>query len=132
MTFSLRKAIAIIAVVCVPVTSHAQDISGLWRTEATDQGYLEIEFKNCGAAMCGTIVGARDLEGQTAPYEHVGKRMIWAMTPTDEPGQWNGGKIWDPRNGRTFNSRMTVKNGQLNVAGCVLGICQSQTWARLR
>jgi len=76
MTFTLRKAIAIMAVVFMPATIQAQDITGLWRTEANEQGYLEIEFKNCGMAVCGTIVRARNLEGESAPYEHVGKLTL--------------------------------------------------------
>ena len=132
MTRILRKTIAMIAMAFIPGSAVAQDISGLWRTPANAQGHLEIEFQNCGAALCGTIVRARNPEGETALYEHVGKRMIWDMMPADEAASWNGGKIWDPRNGRTFNSRMTLRDNQLDVAGCVLGICQSQTWLRLR
>ncbi len=132
MIVCIRRAIALIALTFLPQLVHAQDVTGLWRTEANDQGYLEIKVQNCGAAICGIIAGARDLQGQTGPYEHVGQRMIWDMVPTDSSGVWNGGKIWDPRNGRTYNSRMTLLANKLTVAGCVLGICQSQTWTRLR
>lgn len=132
MTIRMHRAFALIAILLLPQLAHAQDVTGLWRTPANEQGYLEIDLRNCGSAICGTIARARDLQGQVGPYEHVGKRMIWDMMPTDSADVWKGGKIWDPRNGRTFNSRMTLAGNELSVAGCVLGICQSQTWTRLR
>jgi len=107
--------------------AFAQDARGLWRTEATDQGYLEIRIAACGAALCGTIERARDTAGVEGPYEHLGRQLVWDMVP-DGAGQWNSGKIWDPRNGRTFNSRMELDGGTLVVSGCVLGICQTQRW----
>jgi uncharacterized protein (DUF2147 family) len=105
-----------------------QDDNGLWRTEFTERGHLEIEFAPCGAAPCGTILRVRDPEGTIGPYEYVGRQIVWDMMPAGTQGGWTDGKIWDPRNGRTFNSRMALENGNLVVTGCVLGNCQSQTW----
>ncbi len=128
----LRNSLAIVALTALPVLVHAQDVTGLWRTEPNDVGYLEIQIQTCGAAICGTIVQARNLEGEIGPYEHIGRRMIWDMTPAGEAGVWDSGKIWDPRNGRTYNSNMSLEAHELTVAGCFLGICQSQTWERVR
>ena len=47
------------------------------------------------------------------------------------PGRWTGGKIYDPKTGKTYDSKMTANaNGSLKVEGCVLMICQAQTWTR--
>lgn len=70
----------------------AQDINGLWRTELTEQGYLEVNIEACDTNMlCGTILRARDLEGNEQPYEHTGKRMIWDMVASG-PTNWDDGK----------------------------------------
>jgi len=132
MKMIFQKSLFILALFVLPTSAFAQDANGLWRTQTNEQGHLEIEIEKCGAALCGTIVRARNPDGVSGPYEHLGKRMIWDMKPTDQADSWANGKIWDPRNGRTFNSRMTLENGQLSVAGCVPGICQSQTWVRVR
>lgn len=132
MKMIFQKSLIVIALFVLPTSVFAQDANGLWQTQTNEQGHLEIEIEKCGAALCGTIVRARNPDGVSGPHEHLGKRMIWDMQPTDQAGSWANGKIWDPRNGRTFNSRMTLENGQLSVAGCVLGICQSQTWVRVR
>lgn len=114
-----------------PVAGLAQDAMGLWRTEPTEEGSLEVRVAPCdGGALCGTILRARDTQGQEQAYPHTGRQMIWAMMP-DGPGRWSGGRIWDPRNDRTFNSRMEAQGDSLEVAGCVLGLCQRQQWQRI-
>ncbi|MDP2284081.1 MAG: hypothetical protein Q8L06_08070, partial [Pseudohongiella sp.] len=50
----------------------AQDIHGIWRTELTEEGYLEVNIEACDANMlCGTILRARDPQGNEQPYEHT-------------------------------------------------------------
>lgn len=101
----------------------------MWRTPMTEVGQLQIEIANCGGAVCGTIVGARNPQGLAGDYEHMGRQMIWDMV-SNGAGSWRDGKIWDPRNDRTYNSRMVLEGGRLNVSGCFLGFCQSQSWER--
>lgn len=128
----LCKAISLVTIMALPVPVLAQDVVGVWRTEETKEGHLEIKISPCAAALCGRIVGARNADGVTGPYEHMDKLMIRDMKADAEAGSWSGGTIWDPRRDRTFNSRMSLENGRLKVAGCVLGVCQSQIWSRVR
>ena len=130
--FSVLNALALTGWIALaaPVAASAQDVTGTWRTEATDEGYLEVRIAPCGEAICGTILGARDLAGRSQPYEHAGRWMIRNMQP-DGPGAWTGGEIWDPRNGRTFRSKMALSGSELTVSGCVLGFCQGQVWRRV-
>lgn len=109
----------------------AEDVLGTWRTEATVDGYLEVRISNCGQALCGEIVRARNPQGIEGPFEHIGRQMIWGMSPTSQPNAWDGGQIWDPISDRTFNSRMELTDAGLMVSGCVLGICRSQRWRRV-
>jgi len=132
LTRPLRLAALAIALSAAPGIALAQGVEGIWRTEATEEGTLEIRLAPCaGNALCGTILRARDLQGREQPYPHTGRQMIWGMTPAGT-GRWSDGRIWDPRNGRTFNSRMQAQGDALVVVGCVLGICQRQVWQRVR
>jgi uncharacterized protein (DUF2147 family) len=48
-----------------------------------------------------------------------------------DAGRWTGGKIYDPDSGKTYDSKMQIApDGTLKLAGCVLFICQAQTWKR--
>lgn len=125
-----RAAFVSALLMSTSLTALAQDINGLWRTELTEEGYLEVSIETCETNMlCGTILRARDLEGNEQPYEHTGKRMIWDMVASG-PANWADGQIWDPRNDRTFRSRMELSGDTLLVSGCVFRICQTQTWQR--
>jgi uncharacterized protein (DUF2147 family) len=52
------------------------------------------------------------------------------MAPTG-PDSWGNGQIWDPRNDRTFRSKMELSRNNLPVSGCVLGLCENQIWNRV-
>jgi uncharacterized protein (DUF2147 family) len=46
-------------------------------------------------------------------------------------GDWVDGKIYDPHDGRTYRSKMSIApDGTLKVSGCVLVFCKAQTWTR--
>jgi len=82
--------LAFVALAQAPTFVAAQSASGLWRTEATDQGHLEVRMAPCGAALCGTIVRAVDTAGQSVPYPHMGSKMILDMQPKGN-GRGSGG-----------------------------------------
>ena len=114
----------------VSFSALAQDVHGIWRTELTEDGYLEVSIAACETnLLCGTILRARDPQGNEQPYEHTGKRMIWDMLASG-PTNWGDGKIWNPRNDRTVNSSLELSGDTLLVSGCVFRICQTQTWQR--
>ena len=49
----------------------------------------------------------------------------------DQPALRVFGKIYDPNSGKTYDSKISVNtNGTLKVEGCILVICQAQTWKR--
>ena len=108
----------------------ANEISGVFKTEPSDKGYLLVNVEPCGDKICGTIKDAFDLEGQPmVDYEHKGKQMIWDMVPSGE-GNWSKGKIWDPSKDKTYKSKMSLSGDTLNVSGCIAFICRSQSWQR--
>lgn len=129
-----RRALVLalaLEVALLPSGVMAEEVLGTWRTDATVDGYLEVRISNCEQALCGEIVRARNPQGIEGPFEHIGRQMIWGMSQTSQPNAWDGGKIWDPISDRTFNSRMELTNGGLEVSGCVLGICRRQLWRRV-
>ncbi len=46
-------------------------------------------------------------------------------------GNWVDGKIYDPNDGKTYKSKMSIgADGNLKVSGCVLVFCKAQTWTK--
>jgi len=112
----------------------AQGVEGIWRTEDNDDGaHLQVTFGPCesdAAKTCGLITAAITKEGESVPYEAVGKLMIWDMV-SDDGVSFSGGTLWDPEKDKTVKSKLEVKGDDLKVVGCVAFICLGQTWTRL-
>lgn len=106
----------------------AQDVLGVWKTEANDEGsYLEVEIAPCGEALCGTIVGAKNTSGTSNDtYENLGKKMV-----PDGANEWTDGEIWDPSEDKRYSSNMELKGDVLVVEGCIFFICRGQDWTRV-
>ena len=120
------------ALMLVAGTAVADPVEGLWRTQPDDNGNVgHVEIYACDAALCGVIRRALDGSGADRPSDNIGKRMIWDMQAQGD-GRYSGGKIWAPDRDKTYNSRMMLSGDALEVSGCVLGICRSQDWTRLR
>ena len=59
-------------------------------------------------------------------------RCCRGSSPTG-PNAWAGGTIYDPEGGKTYKSKLRLKGADtLEVDGCVLFFCETQTWTRWR
>ncbi len=110
-------------------------VEGIWKTaEGEEGGYLFVQIKQCGSAICGTINTAFDKDGaRDNAHEHLGKKMIWDMAPKGD-GYYAGGKIWAPDSDKTYSSKMQLNGNTLTVKGCVAGglFCRGQDWSRVK
>jgi uncharacterized protein (DUF2147 family) len=60
----------------------------------------------------------------------VGVEILRGLKPSGE-GRWSEGSIYDPDDGKTYASRITLQPaGGLKVEGCVAFICVAQHWSR--
>jgi uncharacterized protein (DUF2147 family) len=108
-------------------------------TFVTEDGSALVRIEPCGSSLCGTV--ARILsKGPGIPVTDVhnpdrrlrsrpllGLAVLGGFKPSG--GQWTGGRIYDPKSGKTYRSTLSVNaDGSLKVSGCVLFICQTQRW----
>jgi len=60
----------------------------------------------------------------------LGLAIIEGMLP-DGPASWGGGRMYSPRDGRSYRATMRLARPDLlEVRGCVLVVCDSQAWTR--
>jgi uncharacterized protein (DUF2147 family) len=119
----------------------ADPVQGEWLTVG---GSGKVRIAPCPARperMCGTLVWLKDpVDAKRLDANNpdqalrsrplVGLPMIRDFKPA-APGRWTGGKIYDPESGKTYDSKIAISgNGTLKVEGCVLMLCQAQTWRR--
>lgn len=111
-------------------------IAGHWVT--ADRAAL-VEVAPCGRALCGRIARVlkvdptkptRDVNNPDAALRGraiVGMVFLTGFVATGD--QWNG-RIYDPRNGRTYRSVLTRNGATLRVKGCLGPFCRTQVWTR--
>lgn len=127
----MKKIIACAAAMMMSASfATAEPLLGTWRTIKDDNGNSgEIVVKQCGDALCGTLVKSYDANGKAFQSPNVGKQIISATKPTGN-GAYKG-KVYSPDRGKTYNSRLQLSGKQLKVQGCVLGICRDGgTWTK--
>lgn len=122
--------------ICV-YAANADDILGVWYNQEKD---AKIEIFKCGEKYCGKVVWLKEpnypagsTEGTpgTPRLDHnnpdptlrsnpiMGLRIVHDFVFMGD-GLWKGGKVYDPKNGKTYRGKMTlVSPGQLNLRGFI-------------
>jgi uncharacterized protein (DUF2147 family) len=122
----------------VPV-AHAQgpsapapSIEGLWLDEL---GEGKIEVAPCGEHLCGTIVWllephddtGRERRDDENPDPALRERKVLGLrvlkdvsAQPDKKGYWRGGRIYDPKNGKTYRCTLSLdKEGNMKLRGFI-------------
>ncbi|MCB0767569.1 MAG: DUF2147 domain-containing protein [Flavobacteriales bacterium] len=124
----------------LPLAMSAQDINGRWVTIDDNTGkrrsVVEIEVKD-GKAN-GRIVEIYDKTKadktcDACTDDRKGKRIqgmeiIRGMVKDGD--EWVDGTIMDPDNGKIYDCKLWLENGQLKVRGYVAFFFRTQTWVR--
>jgi uncharacterized protein (DUF2147 family) len=114
----------------------ASSIFGRW---VTDDHSAVVRIDRCGAQLCGTIervlnpkapthdINNPDAARRTHPLVGVG--VLTGFTGSG--ARWQGGRAYDPKAGRSYNSRLALEgDNRLQVTGCVFFLCKSLIWTR--
>jgi uncharacterized protein (DUF2147 family) len=126
------------------IGAQPDPVLGDWMTPA---GNAKVHIAVCPAnpnQLCGNMVWLKHgLDAAGKPLvDHANpdpalRVRLWLGMPfitgftRQAQGRWSGGRIYDPDSGKTYRSKMRINDdGTLKVEGCVLVICQAQTWKR--
>ena len=130
-------AAAALALLSTPALA-ADPVEGLWMVQA---GTAKVRVAPCAAdkaRMCGQIAWLKNAAAKDAnnPDESLRGRPVLGLLmirdfKSSGPGKWTGGKIYDPKTGRTYDASLEANGGDtLKVRGCMGPLCQTQTWVR--
>ena len=127
--------LAVAASACFAATGD--DVVGTWLNQDKD---AKIQIAKCGDKYCGKIVWLKEptyppnsKEGTPGTEKVDRNNPDPALRKTPEMGLvvvhdmqyaggnlWNNGKVYDPKNGKTYNAKMTlVSPTQLDLRGFV-------------
>ena len=93
---------------------------------------MKVEIYRLGDKFAGKIIWTKDMyeaDSKTLKKdsrnsdEKLRSRSILNLDIltgfTYDDGQWTGGEIYDPKSGKTYDSKMKIKGGSLEIRGYV-------------
>ena len=102
-----------------------------------------VVIARCGEALCGTIAkvlierpgypktDVRNPDPKLRSRPIQGLRILGGFTRSGD--RWEGGRIYDPRSGKSYASKLALNSdGSLNVSGCISIFCKTVRWTRAR
>jgi uncharacterized protein (DUF2147 family) len=151
--FLVVLPLAITLIMASPAAAQKPDaIGGTWWNEEKD---AQIEVSPCEGKFCGKIIMLKepnypaddpkgmagkpkvDRENPEASQREspiLGMNLVWGFTHSGE-NLWEGGFIYNPRDGKTYKCKMTLENpDQLKVRGFI-GISligKTNIWTRVK
>ena len=144
----MRQALTAIAFAAIAAPALAQmSPVGLWRSmdDKTGEAKSEIRIADQGGALEGRIEkllrkdadpAAKCVECKDALKDQpmVGLPIITGAKKAEGKDVWEGGKILDPENGKTYTLRLTPVDGgqKLEVRGSIGPFGRTQTWVRVQ
>jgi uncharacterized protein (DUF2147 family) len=126
------KKIAFILIALLMTTkmfAQADKVVGVWLNEEKD---AKVEIYKTGEKYFGKIVWGKNIyepDGKTArtdiknPDAKLRSRSLVNLVILTnfkyDDGEWNGGKIYDPKSGKTYSCIMRFKGNTLEIKGYV-------------
>ena len=137
----LGPAFLTFLLICSGAPALASPAAGVWRSP---EDQAQIEIYDCGSSLCGRILtssqlaaepGLKDIKNHDpALRERPLKGLQIIEGFSGGPTHWKGGAIYRPTDGRAYSATVEVVDAAtLKVTGCLMmGLCESETWVRLR
>lgn len=134
-----------IMVFLLPHIVEAQpNVYGVWKAidDEDNKPTSHIKLEKVNNQLSGKIVKLYNVsedticeqcEGDKKNKPIVGMEILWDMNPEKE--QWKGGKIMDPKNGKTYKCLIYLEDDDtLKVRGYVglPALGRTQTWYRVK
>jgi uncharacterized protein (DUF2147 family) len=111
------------------LAQQANDIKGVWINENKD---AKVEIYKSGDGYAGKIIWLKEMyepDGKTLkkdsrnPDAKLRQRTILNLNILDgftyDDGEWTGGNLYDPKSGKTYDSKMKLKGPSLEIRGYV-------------
>jgi len=132
MKYALQAALAASLLSPSPTSAQGAQQGNVWRNP---QNSVQVRIDPCGKGRCGVVVWANDKakadSARGGTPNLVGMNLFHGFREV-KSNVWEG-KVFVPDLNRTFTGTLTIKNQDTAVArGCMLMICKSQTWTRVR
>jgi len=130
----MKKILFSMALMLIAANGFAQDILGTWLTEAGD---AKVEIYQSGNTVNGKIVwlakgpetkDIHNTDEKLRSRKLMGVNILSGLTKKKE--KWEGGKIYNPKNGKSYKCSIWLEGKELKVRGYIGFLFETQTWER--
>ncbi len=130
----MKKVIFSMLLALMSLTANAQDILGKWYNEAGD---AQVEIYESNGKINGKIVWLKkgpDTKDSHNPDAKLQSRKLMGVNIlsglTKKKDKWEGGRIYNPKNGKDYKCSIWLEGDKLKVRGYIGFLYETQTWRR--
>jgi uncharacterized protein (DUF2147 family) len=130
----MKKMMLMMAFALISMAGRSQDVLGKWLTEAGD---AQVEIYQAGNKLNGKIIWlqqgpeTKDRHNPDAKLKDrklLGVNILSSLSKSKD--KWEGGKIYNPKNGKSYKCSIWLDGDQLKVRGYLGMFYETQTWKR--
>ncbi|HYG01088.1 MAG TPA: DUF2147 domain-containing protein [Chryseosolibacter sp.] len=141
----MNRLTATILLLCISTTLAAQSVIGKWKTidDETGEEKSVVEIYSKNDKVYGKVIKlfrkpgedpdpvCDDCEEDDPRFRKkiIGMDIILDMEASD--GEYSGGTILDPANGKVYKCKLWVEDGELQVRGYWGPFFRTQTWKKV-
>ena len=130
----MKKILFSMVLMLIAANGFAQDIFGTWLTEAGD---AKVEIYQSGNVVNGKIVwlakgpdtkDTHNSDEKLRSRKLMGVHILSGLTKKKD--KWEGGRIYNPKNGKNYKCSIWLDGNNLKVRGYIGFHYETQTWKR--
>ena len=132
----MKKMILTMALALFSLAGYSQTIIGKWLTEAGD---AKVEIYEANGKVNGKIVwlekgpdtkDTHNTDEKMRSRKLMGVNILSGLTKKSE--KWEGGRIYNPKNGKTYKCSIWPEGDKLKVRGYLGMFYETQTWKKAK
>ena len=132
----MKKMILAMALALFSLAGYSQTILGKWLTEAGD---AKVEIYEANGKVNGKIVwlekgpdtkDTHNTDEKMRSRKLMGVNILSGLTKKSE--KWEGGRIYNPKNGKTYKCSIWLDGDKLKVRGYLGVFYETQTWKKAK
>lgn len=130
----MKRLIFSMVLAIVSLASYSQGIMGKWLTESSD---AKVEIYEAGGKINGKIIwlqkgpettDSHNTDEKLRSRKLMGANILSGLTKKSE--KWEGGRIYNPKNGKNYKCSIWLDGDKLKVRGYIGFLYETQTWKR--
>ena len=132
----MKKMILSMALALFSLAGYSQTIIGKWLTEAGD---AKVEIYEANGKVNGKIVwlekgpdtkDTHNTDEKMRSRKLMGVNILSGLTKKSE--KWEGGRIYNPKNGKNYKCSIWLDGDKLKVRGYLGVFYETQTWKKAK